>query len=38
MAYVVAALGSTKFVEPSPIGINTIPYDELFDELKTPLI
>jgi hypothetical protein len=38
IAYAIAALGSTESFEPSPIAINVIPYDQLFDELKTPLL
>jgi hypothetical protein len=37
-AYVIAALGSTEFVEPQPAVCGLIPYDQLFDELKTPLV
>jgi hypothetical protein len=38
MAYAVAALGSIEFVEPSPMATSLIPYDQLFDEIKTLLI
>jgi hypothetical protein len=37
-AYALAALGSSEFLEPNPTATGLIPYDQLFDELKTPLI
>ena len=37
IAYVIAALGWTEFVDPLPTSSNHILYDRLFDELKIAL-
>ena len=37
IAYVIAALRSTKFVDPPPSASNHILYDQHFDDLKTVL-
>jgi hypothetical protein len=37
-AYAIGVLRSTEFVELQPTICGLIPYDQLFDELKTPLI
>jgi hypothetical protein len=34
----VAALGSTKFVDPHPTATNLILFDQLFDKLKSVLV
>jgi hypothetical protein len=38
MAYVIAALGSTEFVDCPPTANNLILYDQFFNEHKTVLI
>jgi hypothetical protein len=37
-AYAIAALGSSEFDEPNPATTGLIQYDQLFDELKMPLV
>jgi hypothetical protein len=36
--YAIASVVSTEFVEPQPAVCGLIPYDQLFDELKTIFI
>jgi hypothetical protein len=37
-SYAASARGSTEFIEPNPLALSTcvIPYERLFDEIKTP--